>query len=399
MSARTMVPRRRTEGMSRAAGGSELKDLSMRRKTGLVWHERFMWHDLGRFAGLMPAGYPVQPGFPFENWEAKRRLKNLLDASEFTQRLELIAPRTATRRELLRVHTESYLDALDKYDSLPSASAGLDAPLTQGSVAIAKLAVGGCLAAVDAVLSAGFDNAYALVRPIGHHAEPDQGKGFCLLNNPALAAAHALEAHGVKRVAMVDLDVHHGNGAQRAFWRDPRVLTISLHQERWFPPDSGDREERGEGPGFGTNLNIPLPAGSGWGAYEEAFRLVVLPALRRFSPEFIVVPCGYDAGAQDPLGRMILHSHAYRAMMEKLLEAAEETAGGRLLVTQEGGYNEWTVPFMGLAVFEALVGERSGVEDPLGEIFQHMHGHALLEHQQAAIARAAVHVADIPGRQ
>ena len=369
----------------------------MRRKTGLVWHERFMWHDLGRYAGLMPAGYPVQPGYPFENWEAKRRLKNLLDASEFTQKLIPIAPRNATREELLRVHTRGYLDRLEELDRQPAGVAGLDAPLTQGSVSIAKLAVGGCLAAVDAIIKGTVDNAYALVRPIGHHAEPDQGKGFCLLSNPSLAAAHALEAHGLQRVATVDVDVHHGNGAQKAFWKDPRVLTISLHQERWFPPDSGDREERGEGAGFGTNLNIPLPAGCGWGAYEHAFERVVLPALRKFRPQLIIVPCGYDAGAQDPLGRMILGSAAYRRMVESLIGAADETAKGRLLVTQEGGYNEWTVPFMGLAVFEALVGERSEVQDPLGEIFSGMHGHALLDHQRAAIESAAALVADVPG--
>jgi acetoin utilization deacetylase AcuC-like enzyme len=368
----------------------------MQRRTGLVWHERFMWHDLGRYAGLMPAGYPVQPGLPFENWEAKRRLKNLLDASELTRKLVSIEPRLATRTELLRVHTPGYLDRLVALNEQDAGLAGMDAPLTRGSWDIASLAAGGCLAAVDAILARHIDNAYALVRPIGHHAEPDGGKGFCLLSNPSLAAAHALQAHGLERIAIVDLDVHHGNGAQKAFWRDPRVLTISLHQERWFPPDSGDREERGEGDGFGTNLNIPLPAGCGWGAYQAAFERVVLPALRRFQPKFIVVPCGYDAGAQDPLGRMILHSGAYRAMVTSLLEIAAETAGGRLLVTQEGGYNEWSVPFMGLAVFEALSGERSGVSDPLGEIFASMHGHALIPHQELAIDAAATLVAAVP---
>ena len=355
-----------------------------------------MWHDLGRYAGLMPAGYPVQPGFPFENWEAKRRLKNLLDASDFSSRLVPIVPRMASREELMRVHTAAYLDKLTELNTEATGLAGLDAPFTRGSLEVAKLAAGGCLAAVDAIVRGHVENAYALVRPIGHHAEPDQGKGFCLLANPSLSVAHALHAHGLERAATVDIDVHHGNGAQKAFWTDPRVLTISLHQERWFPPDSGDREERGEGAGFGTNLNVPLPAGSGWGAYECAFERVVLPALRRFRPQFIVVPCGYDAGAQDPLGRMILHSDGYRAMIERLLVIAAELTGGRLLVTQEGGYNEWSVPFMGLAVFEALVGESSGVKDPLGEIFAGMHGHALLPHQEAAVDAAAALVADVP---
>src|ERR1700761_6307648 len=134
----------------------------MQRRTGLVWHERFMWHDLGRYAGLMPAGYPVQPGLPFENWEAKRRLKNLLDATELTRKLVSIEPRPATRTELLRVHTPRYLDRLVSLNELDAALAGLDAPMTRGSWDIAALAAGGCLAAVDAILSQHVDNAYAL---------------------------------------------------------------------------------------------------------------------------------------------------------------------------------------------------------------------------------------------
>ena len=368
----------------------------MTRRTGLVWHERYMWHDLGRYAGLMPVNYPVQPGMPFENWEAKRRLKNLLDATGFTKKLVEIEPRLATTEELLRVHTPEYLSRLQALNEQAAGDAGFDAPMTRGSFEIAKLAAGGCLEAVDAIMHRRVDNAYALVRPIGHHAEPDQGKGFCLLSNPALAAAHLRAVHKLERIALVDFDVHHGNGAQKAFWRDPHVLTISLHQERWFPPDSGDREERGEGAGFGSNLNVPLPAGSGWGAYSLAFEKVVVPALRRFRPQFIIVPCGYDAAAQDPLGRMILHGGGYRSMVEQLLILAAEMSEGRVLVTQEGGYNEWTVPFLGLAVFEALSGQSSGVTDPLGDIYAGMHGHALLPHQAAAVDAAAALVAGVP---
>lgn len=367
----------------------------MSRKTGLMWNERFMWHEQGRYAGILPADYPLQPGRHHENPETKRRLKNLLDASGLSEHLTPIKAREITREELLRVHTPAYLDKLEAGNQEYAAVAGFDAPYTRGSVDIAKLAAGGCLAAVDAICSGLVDNAYALTRPIGHHAEPDEGKGFCLYSNASLAARHAQARHGIRRVALIDLDVHHGNGAERVFWSDPSVLTISLHQDQWFPPDTGFLSDVGEGDGLGYNLNVPLPAGCGFGAYQAAFERVVLPALERFEPELVIVPCGYDAGAQDPLGRMILHSEAFRWFIARLRDIAERFAGGRLLVTHEGGYNEFTIPFMGLAVFEELSGIDSGVVDPHRDIFVAMKGHELLPHQEAVIDAAAALVRDI----
>ena len=368
----------------------------MDRRTGFVWHERYMWHEGGRIAGIVPVGYPVEPGSPHETTATKRRIKNLVDASGFIDHLVAVKPREATRQELLRVHTPAYLDRLAVLNREAEAVAGLDGFMTRGSYDIARLAAGGALAAVDAIYSGTVTNAYALVRPVGHHAEADQGLGFCLLSNAALAAAHAMATHGARRVALVDIDVHHGNGAQRIFWNDPRVLTISLHQDCWFPPDCGALDERGGPEAFGTNVNLPLPAGCGWGAYEAAFDTVVMPALERFRPDFVIMPCGFDAGAQDPLGRMILHGGAFAAMTEKLLAFCERTIGGRLLLTHEGGYNPYTVPFMALAVLEVLAGRSSGVTDPLGQIFAGMKGHELLPHQAEVIAQAARFLADIP---
>ena len=369
----------------------------MERRTGLVWHERYMWHEGGRIAGIVPAGYPVEPGSPHESVATKRRIKNLLDASGFIDQLFQVKPREATRTELLRVHTPAYLDRLEALNREAEGLAGLDGFMTRGSYDIARLSAGGALAAVDAIYAGAVTNAYALIRPVGHHAEADQGMGFCLLSNAALAAAHAMAAHGAARAALVDIDVHHGNGAQRIFWNDPRVLTISLHQDAWFPADCGALDERGGPDAFGTNINVPLPAGCGWGAYETTFQTVVMPALERFRPNFVIVPCGFDAGAQDPLGRMILHGGAFAAMTEMLLAFCERTIGGRLLFTHEGGYNPYTVPFMALAVLETLSGRQSGVTDPLGEVFANMKGHALLPHQAQLIAEAAAMVADVPG--
>src|SRR5262249_56782582 len=170
-----------------------------------------------------------------------------------------------------------YVERVKRLSDAGWGDAGEFAPVGPSSFEIAALAVGGCLVAVDAVLEGAVDNAYALVRPPGHHALPDKGMGGCLFGNTALAASHARDVHGVSRLAVVDLDAHHGNGTQVAFYDDPDVLTISLHQADCFPPESGRVDETG----VGTNVNLPLPPGSGTGAYAAAFERVVVPALER----------------------------------------------------------------------------------------------------------------------
>lgn len=360
----------------------------MNSRTGLIWHELFMWHRQGNYSGLMPANYPVQPGTHYETAEGKRRIKNLLDASGMIADLAPVKVRPATDEELHRVHTPRYIAQLERDNKEAEAMAGFDAPYSRGSFDIARLAGGGVIEAIDAIHSGELDRAYLLGRPVGHHAESDEGKGFCLINNAAVGAGHAL-AKGFHRIAFVDVDVHHGNGAEEIFYEDPRVLTISIHQDRWFPPDTGDVADTGKGAGAGYNLNIPLPGGCGFGAYRKAFDEVIVPALDAFEPDLIVVPFGVDAGAQDPLGRMILGSNHFRWMAETLRAAAERHCGGRMLVTHEGGYNEATSPFMALAVIEAISGVSSGIVDPYGAIMDGMAGHDLLPHQAAAIDAAA----------
>ncbi len=208
------------------------------------------------------------------------------------------------------------------------------------------------------------DNVYALTRPPGHHAEPDLGRGFCIFANAAIGAEHAREARGLDRVAVVDWDVHHGNGTQKIFWEDPSVLTISSHQDNNYPPDSGHVHEVGAGAGEGYNLNIPLPPGSGVGAYVAAYERVVAPALRAFKPELIIVASGLDASAMDPLARMMMHSDGYRQLTRLLMDVAEDVCDGRLVVEHEGGYSSAYVPFCGLAVVEELAGVRSAIDDP-----------------------------------
>lgn len=363
----------------------------MNARTGLVWHETFMWHQQGKFSGLMPATYPVQPGSHYETPDSKRRIKNLMDACGLTRKLEHIEPRLATDAELEGVHAPHYLAQLARDNELPEASAGFDAPFSRGGFDLARLAAGGAIEAVDRILSGALDSAYVLARPVGHHAESGIGKGFCLVNNAAIAAAHAL-ASGLERVAFIDVDVHHGNGAEEIFWKDPRVLTISVHQDRWFPPDTGDVAAVGDGAGKGFNLNIPLPAGCGFGAYKAALDEVITPALDIYRPQMLFVPFGFDAGAQDPLGRMILGSSHFRHIAAQLKAAAQRHCGGRMLVTHEGGYNEATTPFMALAMLEAISGVDTGVTDPYGVIMDNMPGHDILDHQRAAVDQASANL-------
>jgi acetoin utilization deacetylase AcuC-like enzyme len=209
--------------------------------------------------------------------------------------------------------------------------------------------------------------------------------GFCLFGNVSVAAHHLRQARGLARVAIVDWDVHHGNGTQSAFYDDPSVLTISLHQDGCFPLFSGAVDDNGEGAGAGANINIPLPRGGGRGAYVAAFERVVVPALERFAPDFIIIANGLDAGAMDPLGRMQMHSDGYRELTKLIMGAADRLCEGRLVVEHEGGYSSAYVPFCGLAIVEELSGLSSGVEDPMLGFISAQGGNDLAAHEDDAI--------------
>jgi acetoin utilization deacetylase AcuC-like enzyme len=356
--------------------------------TGFLFHERYLWHDTRSAAGFIPAGGMVEPDRHVENPDTKRRLKSLLEVSGLLARLARIEPRLATEDEILRVHTRAHLERVKKLSAENGGDAGVLTPFGPGSHEIALLSAGGTLAASDAVLDGRVRNAYALVRPPGHHAEPDQGMGFCLYANVAIAVKHAREVRGLGRVAVVDWDVHHGNGTETAFYSDPSVLTISLHQDNYFPAGRGFPEHDGEGAGKGFNLNLPLPPGSGHGAYLAAFERVVVPALERFRPEAIFVASGFDGGAMDPLGRMLATSATFRALTRSLMGAADALCGGRLILSHEGGYSTAHVPFCGLAVLEELSGLATGVVDPFLDFFMAMGGQDLQPHQDAGIRAA-----------
>ncbi len=365
--------------------------------TGFVCHEHYFWHHTGASAGPMPYNLIVQPDAHPESPQTKRRFLGLLEVSGALDQLVRIRPRHATQDELLAYHDPAYVGRVRQLSAGVGGDAGEFTPIGTGSFEIATLSAGGCLEALDAVLGGKVRNAYALVRPPGHHAEKDLARGFCVFANNVLAVQRAQKVHGLARVAIVDWDVHHGNSQEHAFISDPSVLTISLHQDNYYPPNSGALSENGRGPGAGTNINVPLPPGSGHGAYLEAWRRVVIPALERFRPELIIASSGFDGSAMDPLGRMLCTSETYRSLAEMTLEAADRLCKGRVLAVHEGGYSTAYVPFCGLATIEAFMGKRTGIEDPYLPIFANMGGQGLLPHQSSVIDAAAALVARVPG--
>ena len=362
--------------------------------TGWLSHELYFWYDTRSGAGFIPAnGRTVEPETHAENPATKRRFRNLVEVSGLLGKLVQLEPRPATEEEILRCHGREYLDKIKALSADNGGDAGELTPFGPGGYEIALLAAGGVISAIDAVLDGTVDNVYALTRPPGHHAEPDLGRGFCIFANAAIGAEHAREARGLERVAVVDWDVHHGNGTQKIFWEDASVLTISSHQDNNYPPDSGHVHEVGAGAGEGYNLNIPLPPGSGVGAYVAAYERIVVPALRAFRPELIIVASGLDASIMDPLARMMMHSDGYRQLTRLLLDVADEVCDGRLVVEHEGGYSSAYVPFCGLAVVEELSGIRTGTEDPFLQIWQNVGGQELQPHQDAAIEAAEANLA------
>ena len=357
--------------------------------TGFVFHELYMWHNTWNWAQVFAPGLTIQPGEHAENPETKRRLRNLIEVSGLLDHLVPLKPRYATDDEIARFHTREHIAHIKAISDAGYGDASVLTPMGKGSYEIALLAAGGAIVAFDAVLEGKVKNAYALIRPPGHHATATTGMGFCLFGNAVVAIKHAQAIHGITRAATVDWDVHHGNGTQSAFYSDPGVLTISIHQDNLFPPESGGLEQNGEGKGAGYNINVPLPPGSGNGAYIATFERVVIPALKRFKPELIVVPSGFDGSGVDPLGRQMVSSDAYRTMTKMLLEAADQLCGGRLVMTHEGGYSAMYVPYCGLAVLEEMSGIRTPVEDPWAPLMAQWGQQSLQPHQAALIDKAA----------
>lgn len=337
-------------------------------QTGFYWDELTMWHAGGNYASTVPLGGLVQPlaagGLP-ESPETKRRLKNLMDVTGLTNELAVKTAPAATMEQILAVHGADYINAFKALSDDRGGEIGHHAPFAKGGFEIAALSAGLAVGALEDVLAGTHENAYALCRPPGHHCLADAPMGFCLLSNIAIAIEAAKVTRPDLRVAVVDWDVHHGNGTESIFYERDDVLTISLHQERNYPVDTGTCEDTGAGQGEGFNMNLPLFAGAGHTAYLHALDRVVAPAIEAFKPDVIIVACGYDACAVDPLGRMLATAETFHKMTLKIKALASRMCKGKLVLCHEGGYSEVYVPFCGHATIQALSASDITARDPM----------------------------------
>jgi acetoin utilization deacetylase AcuC-like enzyme len=273
------------------------------------------------------AGHPERPA----------RLRVVLDHLSDAPGLVRLGARPATEDEIALVHAPEHIEHAATTAAAPRVVLDPDTVTSPGSYAAARLAAGSVLTLCEAVLAGEVSNGFALVRPPGHHAERDRAMGFCLFNNVALAARW-LRQRGVARVAIIDWDLHHGNGTQHLFETDPTVLYVSTHQYPYYP-GTGAAEEVGRGAGAGRTLNLPFPAGFGDAEYVHAFRELVTPVVRQFAPQFVLVSAGFDCDHRDPLGGMAVTRAGFAAMAGACAELAAETAAGRLVAVLEGGYD------------------------------------------------------------
>jgi acetoin utilization deacetylase AcuC-like enzyme len=294
-------------------------------ETGLVLAAAFADHLTG-------AGHPERP-------DRVLAIERRLVADGLAPRTVAIAAAAATDEQILRCHAADYLRLVqEEVEAGQRLLSTGDTPLSPRSFATAALAAGGVIAAVDAVMAGRVRNAFAVVRPPGHHATPARGMGFCLFNNVAIAARHAQAAHGVRRVLIADWDVHHGNGTQDIFYEDGSVFFFDTHQHPLYP-GTGAAGETGRGPGLGATLNCPFPAGAGRAEIVTAFRERLVPAAAAFRPELVLVSAGFDSRAGDPLGGFRLTDDDFLELTGIVREIADRHAGGRLVSTLEGGYS------------------------------------------------------------
>jgi acetoin utilization deacetylase AcuC-like enzyme len=296
-------------------------------RTGYVYDDRYLSHDPGTW-------HPERP-------DRLKAIQKNLQESNLLELVVPIQPYEAPLEWVTRLHDPDYVRRFKEACAQGKQIFEVpDCGISKESYDVALLAAGGVMAAADAVMSDAADNAFCAVRPPGHHAEHNRALGFCFFNNIAIGAVYLLEKYGLERVAIVDWDVHHGNGTQHLFESDPRVFYVSLHEDpQYCYPGTGYRKETGTGPGQGYTLNLPFPPRSVDEDYLEALKKEALPRLRKFSPQFLLISAGFDGHQNDPLAHMNLSREGYREMAKLLLDLARETARGRVITVLEGGYN------------------------------------------------------------
>jgi acetoin utilization deacetylase AcuC-like enzyme len=292
-------------------------------KTGIVKDRRYMDHHMGNFHVETPQRLEV--------------IYRMID-EKISFSLDKIEPRLATKEELTLIHTSGYINMVKSTAGKEHVQLDPDTSTSAKSWDVACLAAGGVLNAVDSIMEGKIQNGFALVRPPGHHAEASKAMGFCIFNNIAIGAAHLIKKHGLKRILVMDWDLHHGNGTQNSFYDSAEILYFSTHQ---FPhyPGSGHWNEVGEGKGEGFTINVPLRAGMAAGDYLHIFRKILRPIVSAYKPEFILVSAGFDIYEGDPLGGMLITKEGFGALAAELLDLAAEFSQKRLLSVLEGGYD------------------------------------------------------------
>ena len=307
-------------------------------RTGIIYHSDYLKHD----TGLHP-----------ENKERLISIISHLKKIGMLERLDLIKPRRAELNELQYIHHRDYIEKVRRCSEI-NLQLDPDTILSTESYDIATLAAGGAITAVDAVLD-NVESSFALVRPPGHHATPVRGMGFCLFNNVAIAARHA-QKKGLKRVLIVDWDVHHGNGTQEAFYNDPSVLYFSTHEYPHFP-GTGWMDEVGKGEGLGYNINVPLPAGTDDSGFVAAFEEILLPAALEFSPDIVLISAGFDGCACDGLAGMKMSHEVFAVLASIVKSIAKDSCNGKLAAVLEGGYNTVLLSESIASVLEVFMGK------------------------------------------
>jgi acetoin utilization deacetylase AcuC-like enzyme len=293
--------------------------------------------------------------------------RGVLINSEISGRLDWFEPLPATDEELSVFHTREYIDRL-KVASVAGEYLAASTYVMPDGMEVIRLSAGSAIGAAKKVVSGDYRIGYALSRPPGHHAQPGEADGYCFINGVGLAALEAIDS-GFPRVAIIDWDVHHGNGTQAGFYGRDDVLTISMHMNHgsWGPthPQSGDVDETGEGLGDGYNINLPIPFGAGDHCYNQLFQRCVVPAVQDFDPDIIVLANGQDANQFDPNGRQCLTMAGYYSLASQLRQLAQSTCDGRIIMTQEGGYNPSYAPYCAYAVVAGLLNRDMEIQDPI----------------------------------
>jgi acetoin utilization deacetylase AcuC-like enzyme len=330
-------------------------------RTGIVKDERYLEH-------VMDPGHPESP-------ERLRAIYRMLEDEEMRGHFEEVKPRSATREELEMIHSSRYIDLIASTAGKPYFRLDGDTSTCAKSYEAALLAAGGFLVLIRDVMEGKLNNGFALVRPPGHHAERDRAMGFCLFNNIAIGARYAIQNFPLKRILIVDWDVHHGNGTQNSFYEDPQALYFSTHRYGFFYPGTGAATEVGKGKGEGFTVNVPLSTRSGDADYGNIFRKILKPIALEYQPQLILVSAGFDIHYDDPLGGMEVTEQGFARMTQLLMEIAEVTAQGKLAITLEGGYD--------------VAGQRRSVKAVLKELAQisPLDKRDLLEKEEANASR------------